>query len=121
MIMTREFAAGFAAEWIAAWNARDLPRVLAHYSEDVEMSSPFIIRIAGEPSGCLRGKEKLMAYWQKALRQNPGLHFELLDVFVGANSVVLHYRNNSGERAAEMLIFNKQGLVCRAAAHYNEN
>jgi ketosteroid isomerase-like protein len=124
MVISREFAASFAAEWIAAWNARDLPRVLSHYSEDFEMSSPLIIEIAGEPSGCLRGKEKVRAYWQAALNRNPGnpgLHFELLDVFVGANTVVLHYRRNSGNRAAKILFFNKEGLVYRAAAHYNEN
>jgi hypothetical protein len=41
-------------------------------------------------------------------------------VFIGANSIVLHYRNNSGKRVAEILFFNEQGLVYRAAAHYNE-
>ena len=28
--ITREFAEGFAGEWIAAWNAHDLERILAH-------------------------------------------------------------------------------------------
>jgi ketosteroid isomerase-like protein len=121
MIITRKFAAAFAAEWIAAWNARDLPRVLAHYSEDCEMNSPFIVEIAGEPSGCLRGKEKVRAYWQAAMGKNPGLHFELLDVFVGANSIALHYRRNSDRRTVEVLFFNEQSLVYRAAAHYHEN
>lgn len=121
MTMTREFAASFAAEWIAAWNAHDLPRVLSHYTEDFEMSSPLIVELAGEPSGNLRGKEQIRAYWQTALTNNPGLHFELLDVFSGANSVVLLYRRNSGQRAAEILFFNQQGLVYRAAAHYHEN
>lgn len=121
MPITLEFAASFAVEWIAAWNAHDLPRVLSHYTDDFEMSSPFIIEIAGEPSGCLRGKERVRAYWQAALEKNPGLHFELLEAFVGADSVVLHYRGNSGERAAEILFFNEQGLVYRAAAHYQKN
>jgi ketosteroid isomerase-like protein len=121
MKITREFADSFAAEWIAAWNARDLPHVLSHYTEDFEMSSPFIFEIAGEPSGRLRGKEKVRAYWQTALDKNPGLRFELLDVLVGANSLVLHYRRNSGGRVAETLFFNEQGLVYQAAAHYNEN
>ena len=121
MAITPEFAAAFAAEWIAAWNAHDLPRVQAHYSEDFEMSSPLISAIAGEPSGCLRGKENVRTYWKTALSQNSGLDFELLEVFVDADSVVLHYRRNSGKRAAEILFFNKQGLVYRAAAHYNEN
>ncbi|HUA36861.1 MAG TPA: nuclear transport factor 2 family protein [Candidatus Sulfopaludibacter sp.] len=120
MAITLGWAKSFAAEWIAAWNARDLPRVLSHYSDDFEMSSPFIIEIAEEPSGRLRGKEKVRACWQVALAKNPELHFELLDVFVGANSVVLHYQRNSGQRAAEILFFNEQGLVYRAAANYNE-
>lgn len=120
MIITREFADSFAAEWIAAWNARDLPRVLAHYRDDFEMNSPLIVEIAGEPSGCLQGKEKVRAYWQAALGKNPGLHFELLDVFVGASSLVFHYRRESGKRAAEILFFNEQGLVYRSAAHYHD-
>lgn len=120
MAITPKFAASFAAEWIAAWNARDLTRVLSHYTEDFEMSSPFIVEMAGEPSGRLQGKVQVRAYWQAALGKNPGLHFELLDVFIGANSIVLHYRNNSGKRVAEILFFNEQGLVYRAAAHYNE-
>ena len=118
MVITREFADSFAVEWIAAWNARDLPRVLSYYTEDFEMSSPLIIEIAGEPSGELRGKEKVRAYWQAALQRNPGLRFELLAVFAGANSMVLHYLRNSGQPAAEVLFFNEQGLVYRAAAHY---
>ncbi len=121
MTVTRTFADSFATEWIAAWNARDLPRVLSHYTEDFEMSSPLIVEIVGEPSGCLRGKEKVRAYWQAALNKHPVLQFELLDVFTGANSILLHYRGNSGKRAAEVLFFNEQGLVYRAAALYNEN
>jgi len=120
MAITREWAAAFAAEWIAAWNARDLTRVLSHYTDDFEMSSPFIIEIAGEPSGCLRGKERVRAYWQAALKRNPGLHFELLEVFAGAGSIVLHYRRNSGPPGAEALFLNEQGLVYRAAAHYQQ-
>jgi ketosteroid isomerase-like protein len=121
MKITREFAISFAAEWTAAWNARDLTRVLAHYTEDFEMSSPFIVKIAGEPSGTLRGKDKVRAYWQAALNKNPGLHFELLDVFVGASSLTLHHRRESGTRVNEVLFFNEQGLVYRAAAHYDDN
>ena len=107
MAIAREFAAAFAAGWIDAWNARDLPHVLAHYSEDFAMSSPFIIELPAEPSGCLRGEENVCAYWEAALSQNPGLHFELLDVFVGADSVVLHYRRNSGEAGGRNFLFQQ--------------
>ena len=121
MVITREFAAAFAAQWIAAWNARDLLGVLSHYTNDFEMGSPLILEVAGEPSGCLRGKETVRTCWQAALKKHPGLHFELLDVFVGADSVELHYRRIIGQPAAEVFFFNEQGLVYQAAAHYQEN
>lgn len=56
--ITRDFAERVAEEWIVAWNAHDVPRVLSHYEDDFEMASPLIIEIAGEPSGVLRGKER---------------------------------------------------------------
>lgn len=46
--MDKAFAEQFAADWIDAWNAHDLDRVLAHYSDDFEMSSPVIVQIAGD-------------------------------------------------------------------------
>ena len=36
------FAERFATDWIAAWNSHDLDRVLTHYEDDFEMSSPLI-------------------------------------------------------------------------------
>jgi ketosteroid isomerase-like protein len=51
--MEKGFAERFAKEWVAAWNSHDLDRVLAHYEEDFEMSSPIIIALVGEPSGKL--------------------------------------------------------------------
>jgi hypothetical protein len=32
MLLTNEFANHFAEDWIAAWNAHDLQRILAHYA-----------------------------------------------------------------------------------------
>jgi ketosteroid isomerase-like protein len=55
-MISHEWAEQFAAHWAAAWNARDLERVLGHYTDDFEMSSPFIAKLTGEASGTLRGK-----------------------------------------------------------------
>jgi ketosteroid isomerase-like protein len=41
-MITREFASHFADEWIASWNNRDLDRILSHYTDHIEMSSPHI-------------------------------------------------------------------------------
>jgi hypothetical protein len=117
-MLTQEFAQHFAAEWIDAWNARDLPRVLSHYDDDFEMASARIADIAGEPTGVLRGKEQVGAYWAKALRLLPNLHFELLGVFVAPCSLAIHYLNQAGRRVVETFEFAPSGVVLRAAAHY---
>jgi hypothetical protein len=51
-MMTREEALRFAEGW-AAWNAHDLDRILAHYSDEFEMTTPFIVKLMGEPTGTL--------------------------------------------------------------------
>ena len=76
-MIDKAFADNFAAEWIEAWNARDLERVLSHYTDDFEMSSPVIVKIAGERAGTLKGKPAVRSYWTKALELIPHLHFEL--------------------------------------------
>jgi len=112
------FADRFAAEWIEAWNTHDLKRVLSHYAEDFEMSSPYVVQIAGELSGTLRGKAAVGAYWKKALELVPDLKFELLTVLVGVDSITLHYRGARGRLVAEVLHFQSDRKVARAFAHY---
>lgn len=98
--MTNEFAQCFAHEWIAAWNSHDLQNILAHYEDDFEMSSPIIPVLAGEPSGKLRGKAAIGAYWAQALRKLPNLHFELVTVLAGVDSVTIYYK---GQRASRLV------------------
>lgn len=117
-MLSEQFVREFAEDWIAAWNTHNLSRVLAHYTEDFEMSSPFIAQIAGEPSGVLKGKAAVGAYWQAAMEKYPELHFDLLRVTKGANSVVLVYHSVGGRLAAEVFYFNAEGLVYLAGGHY---
>ena len=117
MSITREFALHFAGEWIAAWNAHDLERILSHYTDDFEMSSPLIVQIMGEPSGTLKGKSAIRAYWAKALVRLPELHFDFEEVLVGASSVVILYRGSRGQ-SAEVFWFDAGNKIHRAAAHY---
>ena len=119
-MLDKAFADHFAADWIDAWNKHDLDRILSHYTDDFEMSSPVIIKVAGEPSGTLNGKEKIGAYWAKALQLAPGLHFELLTTLVGVNSITLYYKGVRG-LSAEVFHFNREGKVTRAYAHYTKS
>jgi ketosteroid isomerase-like protein len=119
-MMTQIEAVRFAREWIEAWTARDLERVLSHYTDDFAMSSPFIVTLSGEVSGTLRGKAAVRAYWQTALQRHPTLHFELLEVFVGVSSLVILYKAMQGRRATEVLFLNENGRVSKAMAHYDQ-
>ncbi len=111
-------AHAFAAEWIDAWNSHDLNRILSHYSEEFEFSSPFIIKLMGESSGRLKGKTSIEAYWSKGLALLPDLHFELLAVLTGVNSLVIHYRRHDGSNASEYFEFGADGKVVKSSAHY---
>jgi hypothetical protein len=119
--MTCEEALRFAEGWAAAWNAHDLGRVLAHYSDDFEMTSPFIARLMGEPGCTLKGKGQVEAYWRRALERLPDLQFEVLDVFTGVGSLVIHYKAVLGLRACEVFFFDGEGKVYKAAAHYDRD
>ena len=97
--MNAQQAQSFADEWVCAWNAHDLDRTLEHYEDDFEMSSPrrrpVIIQSMNQPSGTLKGRELVAAYWRKALDRYPNLHFELLHVLAGANSVTIAQPNGA--------------------------
>ena len=116
-MIDKAFADHFATDWIASWNAHDLDRILSHYTDDFEMSSPRIIIVAEEPSGMLKGKAAIGAYWTKALQLAPNLHFELVATLVGVNSITLYYNGVRGP-AAEVFHFNQDGKVTSAYAHY---
>ena len=117
-LMDEAFAEGFASDWIGSWNAHDVERVLWHYAEDMEMSSPIIVQIAGEPSGRLRGKPAVRAYWVRALQLIPNLKFELLSVLVGVDSITLFYVGAHERLAAEVFHFGSDRKVVKAFAHY---
>lgn len=95
-MIDEKFARDFAAEWIDAWTAHDLNRVLVHYADDFEVRSPLIVTIAGEPSGRLKGKAAVRAYWRKGLQLLPDLHFELVSILAGVEGFTLMYRGHRG-------------------------
>lgn len=121
MSVNKEFAHHFAAEWIESWNSHDLERVLSHYTEDFDMSSPFIKHIAGDHSGTLHGKHAVAEYWRAALVKFPELKFELMDVLWSVDTICLYYKSILGLRAVEWLRFNELGKVVQASGHYSDS
>lgn len=117
--VTKELAWELAEEWVAAWNAHDLERIVAHYEDSVELTSPVAARLLGVADGKVVGKENLRAYFQRGLRAYPQLQFKLEDVLWGLNSVVLYYTNQNGNRTAEFMELSAAGKVAKVVAHYN--
>ncbi|MGH1561312.1 nuclear transport factor 2 family protein [Mumia sp. DW29H23] len=100
----------FADQWCAAWNAHDVEAVLAHFADDVVFTSPVAAQLLEGSDGSLRGKEALRAYWTEGLRLIPDLRFEVVGVYAGLDTVVIHYRNQKGGLVNEVLHF-RDGLV----------
>lgn len=117
-MIDRPWAERFAAEWIAAWNARDLDAVLAHYADDIVFHSPRIAVVMAEPIAFVSGKPALARYWGKALATNKDLRFDLDRVYVGGDSLTIAYRNHRGQHVAETFVFDAQGLVIKSIATY---
>jgi ketosteroid isomerase-like protein len=116
--MDDERARRFAEEWYAAWNAHDLEAVLEHYADDVEMTSPLAAEIAGRPGGRIAGKPALRDAFATALERYPDLRFEPIGLFVGVDSLVLHYTSVGGRIAAETIFLDESDRVTRYFAHY---
>lgn len=118
-MIDKEFAHKFAEDWVESWNSHNLERVLSHYSDDFEMTSPFIASMAGESSGTLKGKEKVTEYWKGGLEKIPDLKFELTDVLFSVNSIVIYYKAVLGKMGAEIMFFGNDGKVVKSIAHYD--
>ena len=117
--MDAESARKFGKEWVDAWNAHDLDRILSHYAEELHYSSPLVLeRIAGS-DGVIRDRRSLKAYVQTGLAKNPDLWFSLREVLLGAHGVTLYYDNARGGRTAEYFEFDTAGEVIKVIACYS--
>jgi|ERR1044072_7958559 ketosteroid isomerase-like protein len=103
----------FAKEWIAAWNSHDLERILGHYSGDIVFTSPrAAVRVPGS-NGTVRGIEPLRAYWAPDGEIRADLAFKLEQVLETVNGVTILYRDETGRRVAETMLFGPDGKVVR--------
>jgi hypothetical protein len=115
--VSTERIADFEREWIDAWNAHDIDRILSHYRDDVQFVSPFAAR-AGAPHGELRGRPALRDYFERALASYPALHFQPIAALAGVRSIALHYHSVEDRGAIEVMELDARGQVRRATAHY---
>jgi ketosteroid isomerase-like protein len=115
---TKSQAEEWAQSWINTWNTRDVEAAMAFYCEDVEYVSPFVARMYDVADGTLRGKALLRGYFEEVLAAYPETQFELFDVFVGVQSVVLFYSSIQGLKAAEAITLDENDCIAKSITHY---
>ncbi|HTP93414.1 MAG TPA: nuclear transport factor 2 family protein [Xanthobacteraceae bacterium] len=108
-----------AWDWAAAecdaWNRRDLDAIMAHYADDVALSSPVVVARMGRADGWLHGKAEVRKYFEIGLRA-PGLHFELIDVLFGVNVLCMIFRRETGVTVSDTFELDDQNRVTRLLA-----
>jgi len=118
-LFARGWALEFAWDWIEAWNSHDLDRILAHYAEDFEMTSPLIVERFGREDGILKGKTAIAEYWKPSISLDPPLTFELLDVLAGINQLTIYYRSVDRNVVAETLTFDSSLKVVSGSSQWS--
>jgi len=70
-MIERAWALEFAQDWIESWNAHDMERILSHYTDDFEMSSPLIVERLGQSLGVLRGVGRFSSGKKRSMKPLP--------------------------------------------------
>ena len=109
----------FAKDWIESWNSHDLDRILAHYTDDCELTTPMIKVALGVETGALKGKPNMREYWDAALKKVADLRFELIEVMGGVDSIAIYYKGVFDKRAVEVLFLDSQNKVYKAVVLYS--
>jgi ketosteroid isomerase-like protein len=113
-------AQALAQRWIAAFNRHDVDAILSHYAESVTLTSRLVVKTLGDPTGTVRGKPALRAYFTKALAAAPDLKFELLDVFTGVSSVAVYARSSVRGLQLEVMELDADGHIVRVLVHHRD-
>ncbi|HEX3782141.1 MAG TPA: nuclear transport factor 2 family protein [Pseudonocardiaceae bacterium] len=117
MPWTAEAAIAYVDHHVGVWNSHDLDEIVALYGKDVELVSPLAEEVVGAP--VVRGRDELRHYFGTALKANPELRFEVLDVLRGEDSITFYMRGIGGRKVAEVLFIDADGLIGKVFAHYS--
>jgi hypothetical protein len=109
-----------ALDWIAAWNKRDIDKIMYHYADNVIFYSPTVIKRWNSPEGKIEGKSKLKEHFLKGFELVPNLHFEYLDLLYGIDGMTIIYKRESGVLAADVVTLNDENKCILVKAYYGE-
>ena len=117
-MVERDEAVAHAQEWLDAWNTHDPERVVAHFTENVVISSPLAAQLRPGSNGELRGRDAVLSYYRDGLAAVPDLHFRLIEVCTGVDEFTIVYRNHRDTVVAETLVPAPDGRVREVRVSY---
>ena len=85
--------------WLEAFNAHDVPTLVALYAEDATHTSPKIRALHPQAGGKLVGRAALSQWWLDALQRLPTLRYEELSLTANAERVFLEYLRHAPDGA----------------------
>lgn len=123
-VLNVELANTLGRAWEDGWNRRDLDTIMAPFAAEVVFSSPAVPRGTGNPvQTTIRGYDALRKYIGDSLRGPGQARYTLDNLYVGTDSVVLHYSclDVSGKRTctgADIMRVNDAGKIVEWRCHY---
>jgi hypothetical protein len=115
---SRDHVRALAERWIAAWNSRDLDRIMEHYAADIEFEANTVVRRWHKADGKLVGLTALREHFQRGLELAASLHFEMEDVFSAPSGYAVLYRRDNGNRVIDVVELDADGKARRVRAFY---
>ncbi len=110
-----------AQHWFAAFNDKDLDRLLALYNDNAEHFSPKLKVRHPETKGLIKGKEALQAWWRDAFDRLPSLQYQIIRLTPHDDRVFMEYvRHVSGEEdlhVGEMLEI-QNGMIIKSSVFH---
>ncbi|MEO7523913.1 MAG: nuclear transport factor 2 family protein [Ferruginibacter sp.] len=110
-----------ALNWIDAFNEHDLEKLLSLYAEDAIHFSPKLKLRSPETNGWIKGKPALRSWWADAFHRLPSLHYELKNLIVNNDQLLMEYqRKVKGEpdmMIAEVLEI-RQGVIIKSRVYH---
>jgi ketosteroid isomerase-like protein len=107
-----------ARDWVEAWNAHSLDRIMAHYADDIVFEAPTVVRRWNRPDGRLAGKDELRKHFALGLQLSPQLRFVVEDIFLSPSGYAILYHRENGNRVVEAATLDQEGLATRVTVYY---
>jgi ketosteroid isomerase-like protein len=88
-----------ARAWLDAFNAHDVPSLVALYAEDATHTSPKIRALHPETGGQLVGRAALSDWWNESNSRLPGLRYQLVSITANGERAVIEYLRHAPDSA----------------------